>query len=122
MAKIDRMFVAVAFIWLNLGLLLGLHMGITSDNRFLNTHVAMLLTGFVVLILYGLVDRLWPSLKQTKFAVAQFWITNVGVVAIVAGTAQMAMGGGVELAALGSLLVIVGSALMAMQFLTDKSS
>lgn len=101
-----------------MGLLLGFHMGASGDNRFLDVPVAMLLPGFVVLTLYGALYRLWPQLKAQSLAKIQFWLANLGLLGIVAGAAQIALGGDVILAAAGATLVIVGAVLMAFLFWT----
>lgn len=122
MTNIDRAFVTVAFAWLIAGLLLGFYMGAAGDNAYLDVHVAMLLPGFVVLTLYGMIYRLWPALKESSLASAQFWIANIGVLGIVAGTLQILFGGGIVVAALGSALVILGAVLMAVLFWTKAGA
>jgi len=122
MTNIDRAFVTVAFAWLIAGLLLGLYMGVAGDNAYLDVHVAMLLPGFVVLALYGMIYRLWPALKESSLASAQFWIANIGVLGVVAGTLQILFSGGLVIAALGSVLIILGAVLMAVLFWTKAGA
>lgn len=117
MARIDRAFVAIGLAWLILGMLLGFYMGARGDNTYLDVHVAMLMGGFVVLTVYGLLYRLWPAMKKSSLAKAQFWIAVTGVLGIVAGTIQMVLGGGVGLVAVGSALAIVGAVLMSWLFI-----
>jgi hypothetical protein len=118
MAQIDRTFVAIALVYLILGMLLGFYMGASSDNSFLDAHVAMLMGGFVLLTIYGLTYRLWPAMKESPLAKVQFWIANIGAIGIVAGAVQMVLGGGIITVAAGSALAIVGAVLMAWLFVT----
>ena len=64
MFEIDRAYVAMALLWAVAGMLLGLYMGIAADNKLLTVHVAMLLSGFVTLAIYGMAYRLWPAMKK----------------------------------------------------------
>ena len=117
MAKIDRAFVAVGLGWLILGMLLGFYMGAHGDNRFLNVHVAMLMGGFIVLTVYGVLYRLWPAMQATALAKLQFWIAIIGALGVVVGSAQIVLGGGVAIAAIGSALAIIAALLMGWLFL-----
>jgi hypothetical protein len=123
MAQIDRAFVGAALVWLILGMLLGLYMGITANNQLLVVHVAMLMSGFVVLAIYGVICRLWPALKESGLAKAQFWIAIVAVLGQVIGAYQFATSGGTEIAviAASSVLAIVASLLFAWMFLTKSA-
>ena len=118
MTNIDKAFVTMGLAWLILGMLLGLHMGATANNKFLDAHVAMVLPGFVVLSLCGAFYRLWPATKQAKLAKTQFWIAGIGQLGLVAGTFQFDLSGGssVALVASASVLVIVAAALMLWNF------
>jgi len=118
MAKIDRAFMSVALAWLILGMLLGLYMGAVTDTSFLDVHVAMMMGGFVLLSVYGVIYRLWPMLKQSGLAKAQFWIAVLGSAGTVVGAAQMVLGGGIITVAAGSVVAIVGAILMGWIFLT----
>jgi hypothetical protein len=124
MAHIDRAFVGVGLIWLVLGMALGLYMGITANNQLLTVHVAMLMSGFVVLVIYGFIYRLWPGLKQSALAKAHFWIAMVGVLGQVIGAYQFATSGGTEIAiiASSSVLALLAGVLMAWLFLTKSAA
>ncbi len=118
MLEIDRAYVAIALLWAVAGMLLGLYMGIASDTKLLTVHVAMMLSGFVTLALYGMVYRLWPALKKSPLAPAQFWITVVGVAALIVGSYFLVTTGSVPLAATASVAMIVGAALMCWLFIS----
>jgi peptidoglycan/LPS O-acetylase OafA/YrhL len=118
MIEIDRAYVAIALLWAVAGMLLGLYMGIASDTKLLTVHVAMMLSGFVTLALYGMVYRLWPALKKSPLAPAQFWITVVGVAALIVGSYFLVTTGSVPLAATASVAMIVGAALMCWLFIS----
>jgi len=123
MAHIDRAFVGVGLIWLVLGMALGLHMGITANNQLLTVHVAMLMSGFIVLSVYGVIYRLWPTLKDSPLAKAHFWIAVAGVLGQVIGAYQFATSGGTEIAVIASasVLALLAGVLMAWLFLTKSA-
>ena len=83
MLEIDRANVAIALLWAVVGMLLGLYMGIAEDQKLLTVHVAMMLSGFVTLALYGMLYRLWPAMKKSPLALAQFWITVIGSAGVI---------------------------------------
>jgi hypothetical protein len=123
MAQIDRAFVGVALAWLILGMALGLYMGIAANNQLLTVHITMLLPGFVVLSIYGAIYRLWPALKESGLAKAQFWIAVVAVLGQVIGAYQFAISGGTEIAiiASASVLALLGGLLIGWLFLTKSA-
>jgi|SRR5262245_37739913 len=118
MAQVDRAFVGVALVWLILGMVLGLYMGATANNQLLVVHVAMLMSGFVVLAIYGAIYRLWPALKESPLATVQFWISVIGVFGQIIGAYRFAISGGTEIAiiALSSVLAILGALLIGWLF------
>jgi|KBSSwiStaDraftv2_1062776.scaffolds.fasta_scaffold3067137_1 hypothetical protein len=118
MAKIDRALITLALAWLILGMLLGFYMGAAADTSLLDVHVAMLLGGFVLLSVYGFIYRLWPLLKQSRLAKAQFWIAALGSVGTIVGAAQMVLGWGIITVAAGSAVAIIGAILMGWLFVT----
>jgi hypothetical protein len=114
MAHIDRAFVGMAFLWLMLGMVLGLYIGVTQSNELLPVHITMLLPGFVVLAVYGAVYRLWPEMKNTGMAKAQFLLASLGTLGQVVGTYQFIRSGGTDMMiiAVSSVLAILGGLLM----------
>jgi len=117
MFEIDRAYVAIALLWAVVGMLLGLYMGIAADNKLLTVHVAMLLSGFVTLAIYGMAYRLWPAMKKSPLAPAQFWITAIGAAGVIVGSYFFATSGSVPLVAIASVAMIIGSALMSWLFI-----
>ena len=120
MLDIDRTYIAIALLLAIAGMLLGLYMGIAADNRLLTMHVALLLPGFVTLAIYGMLYRLWPALKKSSMAAAQFWLAMVGIAALVVGTYLFAMNGSVPVAAIGSVITIAAAVLMVWLFVTGS--
>jgi hypothetical protein len=120
MADIDRHYVAIALLWSVAGMLLGLYMGIKADNSLLVVHVAMMLTAFVTLAIYGMLYRLWPALAKSRLAAVQFWLAVLGSAGIVVGSYFFATGGSIPLIASASVVFIVAAAVMAWLFLTGS--
>ena len=121
MANIDRFFVLVALLWLVAGELLGFYMGASGDTTVRDTHVAMVLPGFVVLTLYGALYRLWPAMKESPLAKIQFWSAVLGVLALVIGAQMISSGAGISGAVIGTLLTILGALLMTYLFWTKTA-
>jgi hypothetical protein len=114
--EIDRAYLIVALVLAFIGMLLGLYMGIAADQKLLSVHVALLLSGFVTLAIYGFVFRLWPAMKKAPLAQAQFWAATVGSLLLVVGAYFYATRGAVALAAVGSIVFIAASAMIIWQF------
>jgi nitrate/nitrite transporter NarK len=112
MAHIDRAFVGMAFLWLMLGMVLGLYIGLTQSNEYLPVHITMLLPGFVVLAVYGAVYRLWPEMKSSGLAKAQFWLASLGALGQVVGAYQFMRSGDTMIIAGASVMAILGGLLM----------
>ena len=85
MANIDRAYAMIALLWLVAGELLGFYMGASGNMAVRDTHVAMVLPGFVVLALYGALYRLWPAMKDSALAKVQFWAAMIGELGLVIG-------------------------------------
>jgi hypothetical protein len=122
MANIDRFYVLIALLWLVVGELLGFYMGASGNLALRDTHVAMVLPGFVVLTLYGALYRLWPAMKDGVLAKIQFWCAVLGVLVLVIGAHMIMIGAGVAGAVIGSLLTIAGAVLMTAIFWTKAAN
>jgi hypothetical protein len=121
MLEIDRAYILVALLLALAGMLLGLYMGIASDNKLLPVHVALMLTGFVTLAIYGCIFRLWPTMKKAPLAPAQFWGATVGELAIVVGAYFFVVNGSVPIVATGSVLAIIAAALLIWLFWNESA-
>lgn len=116
MKNIDRNYVLAALAWLIIGTVFGFWMGAANATNYIPLHVAMLLPGFVTLAIYGAIYRLWPELKSSGLAAAQFWIAVVGQLFLVIGAWHNLATGGIAIVAPASAAVIVGALLMGWQF------
>jgi hypothetical protein len=121
MPNIDRAYIMVALLLLVLGELLGFHIGATNNLSLRDTHVAMMLPGFVVLTLYGVLYRLWPMMKDSGLAMAQFWSAVTGSFGLVIGAYMISINAGIIAAVIASTLTIIGAVLMAWLFWTKTA-
>lgn len=112
MAKIDRAYVTIGLALLIVGMLVGFQMGATGNNRYLDVHVALVLVGFVVLTLYGVIYRLWLPHKDGTLVMVQFWSAIIGSLSLPVAAAMIANQMGIAVAAAGSLFAILGAVLM----------
>ena len=122
MAKIDRAYIATALILLVLGMALGFCMGAAGDGTVRDTHVAILLPGFVTLAVYGVIYRLWPAMKESPLARVQFWSAAIGVALEIIGAYLFQAGMDTIVIAIGSVLTIFAAALMAILFWTRSEN
>ena len=123
MAHVDRAFVGMALVWLMFGMFLGLYIGMTHSNQFVPVHIMMLLPGFVVLSVYGVLYRLWPAMKNSGLAKAHFWLSSVAVLGQVVGTYQFVQSNSDDMMiiASSSVLAILGGFLMFWLFWSKSS-
>jgi len=119
MIEIDHAYIAVALLWAVVGMLLGLYIGITADNKLLSIHTAILLPGFVTLAIFGMIYRLWPALKKAPLARIQFWLTVLSSAGIFVGSYLFVTSGSILLVAIASIAMIVGATLMAWLFIAQ---
>ena len=122
MPKIDRAYVATALVLLVIGMVLGFYMGAAGDSSVRDTHVALVLTGFVTLALYGVIYRLWPAMKEGTLARVQFWSAAIGAGLMIVGAYLSQAGMTVIVVAIGSVLAIIGAALLTILFWTRSEA
>jgi hypothetical protein len=111
MKHIDRLYIVIGALYLVLGMLLGIVMGIRQDFLLAPVHAHMNLVGFAAHCILGLVYRAWPELKQGAIAAIQFWLFVVGAPLFMVGIAVAIKTNNVALAIVGSMLVTLGSLL-----------
>jgi hypothetical protein len=107
--NIDVRYIALGSLYLVLGMILGLVMGIRQDFEFVPVHAHLNLVGFAAHCLFGLVYRAWPRMQAGALARLQFWLFVPGTPLLLAGIAVAIKTNNPVLAATGSILVILGA-------------
>ena len=107
----DRLYIALGALYLVLGMLLGIVMGIRQDFQFAPVHAHINLVGFAAHCVFGLVYRSWPELRQGALAVAQFWLFTLGAPLLMIGIALSIKSNAITVAIVGSILVCLGALL-----------
>ncbi len=72
-------FFKIALVYLVLGVALGIVLGITQKFQFAPVHAHINLLGWATFALAGLIYVLFPQAAQTRLALWQFWLQNIGV-------------------------------------------
>lgn len=122
MANIDRAYVACALALLIIGEALGIYLGISNDSRVRAAHIVLVLPGFVVLTLFGLLYRQWPAMKTGVAAAAQFWLSVAGVIGSAIGAYILSTSGSVAVIAPASFIMLAGAVLMLWLFWTRTAA
>lgn len=124
MVSFDRAFVLVGLAWLIMGMVLGFYIAFAQQVQFIQVHVAMMLSGFLLLTAYGLIYRAWPSLNDSGLGHVQFWVATIAALGQVIGALQFVLSGdtAITLVALASALALVGALIQAWLFLTRAAA
>jgi uncharacterized membrane protein len=118
----DRRFIVIALGYAILGLALGIYMAATKNHGQLVTHAHILLVGFVVNFIYGVLHKLWISGQCERIAKVQFVLHQLGTVILVLGLFLLFTGIVPEstlgpILGIGSISVLVGMILMKVMYL-----
>lgn len=114
-------FLQIAVVYLFLGAVLGLSMGISGTFTLAPVHAHLLLLGWVSLALAGVIYHLHPSAGQTFLARSHFWLHNAGLPIFMVGLGFMLNGQDslLPVVAAGASLVLLGLALFAVNVLRN---
>jgi hypothetical protein len=112
---IGSLMMCVSVVILLIGMLAGVAMGIEQNFALEPAHAHLNLVGGVLLFLFGLYYRLFPAAGQSALAAVQGWLHIVGGILFPLGVAVVILKGDsyIALPILGSLIVIVATALFA---------
>src|SRR5262245_30126884 len=80
--QFDKKFVLCGFVYAILGMGLGNYMGATHHHEQFVTHAHILLVGFVVSVIYGVVHKLWLPDANKKLAAVQFYLHQIAALAM----------------------------------------
>jgi hypothetical protein len=115
--KLDRKFLLCSLLYVVLGMCVGIYMAKSKNHGEYVAHAHILLVGFVLSLIYGLIHRLWIDAENRPMAAAQFYlhqlsalVMSIGLLLFYAGLYQEAIDPILGLASLG---VLAGALLMA---------
>ena len=111
--RVHVVFIGLGLIFLVVGMVFGIWMGITQNFQFLDAHAHWNLVGFVTSTLYGLIHRAYPKLATSRLTWVQCITHVLGVLIFAPGIIVVVAMHNEAPAIVGSLL-IVAAALMFM--------
>lgn len=83
--SIDRRYLIAALAYAIIGLALGIYMAASHDHGHRVTHAHILLLGFVVSLVYGLIYKLWIEQPSPRLAMARFAFHQSGAAVLLIG-------------------------------------
>jgi hypothetical protein len=107
--RVHVVFIGLGLIFLVIGMVFGIWMGITQNFQYQAAHAHWNLVGFVTSTLYGLIHRAYPKLATSKLTWAQCFVHVLGVLIfapgiILAVVTQQEIG-----AVIGALLLVLAA-------------
>jgi cbb3-type cytochrome oxidase subunit 1 len=114
-------FLKIAVIYLFIGALLGLVLGITQKFALAPVHAHLLLLGWASLALAGLVYHFYPAAALTRLARVHFWLHNLGLPVFMVGLGMLLTGSesATPIVAGGATAVMIGLATFAANVLVN---
>ena len=109
MKNIDVLYIVIGALYLVIGMLLGIVMGIQGDFTLAPVHAHINLVGFSGHCVLGLIYKAWPALKEGTLALVQFLLFVIGSPVLMVGIAVAIKTNNPALAIIGSLLLILGA-------------
>ena len=109
-------FFKIAAVYFVIAIILGIIMGITHNFSLSSVHAHLNLLGWVSMALFGTIYHLFPAAGSSKLAKIHFWLHNLGVPVMQGGISLVMLtnnGGFTVLAVVGSLVVVLGGILFA---------
>jgi peptidoglycan/LPS O-acetylase OafA/YrhL len=110
---ISKIFLRVSVVMGQIGIILGLVMGIRQDFTLAPAHAHLNLVGFVVMFLAGLYYQAVPQASASVLAKYHAVIAIVGAIVFPVGIAMVSLGGSAVLVKSGSVIVLIGASLFA---------
>jgi cbb3-type cytochrome oxidase subunit 1 len=117
-------FLKIAVVYLVLGAILGLAMGIRQNFALAPVHAHILLLGWASLALAGVVYHLYPAASETRTARLHFWLHNLGLPVFMVGLGCVLSGveAIVPVVVIGAIAVLLGLVLFAVNVLLNIKS
>lgn len=114
-------FLKIAVVYLVVGAILGLTMGILENFALAPVHAHLLLLGWASLALAGIVYHLYPGASVTRLARWHFWLHNLGLPVFMVGLGFMLTGttAFMPVVIVGAVTVLAGLVLFAANVLIN---
>ena len=114
-------FLKIAVVYLVIGAVLGLTMGIVQNFALVPVHAHILLLGWASLALAGLVYHLYPAASETRLARLHFWLHNIALPLFMVGLGFVLTGneGIVPVVIVAAVAVLLGLVLFAANVLLN---
>jgi hypothetical protein len=114
----------IAVVYLVIGAVLGLTMGIMQKFTLAPVHAHLLLLGWASLALAGILYHLYPAAGATRLARIHFWLHNLGLPIFMVGLAFVVTGteGIVPVVAGGATMVLLGLVVFATNVLLNMKA
>ena len=85
MHSVARGFLISAIVYGVLGMLLGLHMGITHNHGQMPTHAHIMVIGWVSFFLFGIYYLQFGKVTSRALSLTHFWLAQCAFIALVTG-------------------------------------
>ena len=120
--RIDVTFIGLGLVFLICGMAFGMWMGAQEALQYADAHAHLILLGFVIPTLYGLLYRVYPNLTRSRLAWPQCIMHFLGVLIFVPGILIVTLTGNEVVVIIGSVLVMLATLTFAFIFLTTTKS
>ena len=123
----SRRYLVWALCYAAIGMALGIYMAASHNHGQLVTHAHVLLVGFMLSLVYGIIHRLWLEAPRRGLAVTQFALHQVAAILLLVGLFLLYGGRASEetlapLLGVGSVGVLLGMLLMLYMVLRPGSA
>ena len=81
--RVSRNFMVIGSVYILLGVMMGMYMGASGDHTLYPVHAHINLLGFVLMLIFGLVYRQFPTMAGTGLARIHFWLHQTGVLVLI---------------------------------------
>ncbi|HEY8026765.1 MAG TPA: hypothetical protein VIF60_19655 [Burkholderiaceae bacterium] len=81
----DKKYLLFALTYAAIGMGLGIYMGMSQDHGQFVTHAHILLVGFAVSFIYGVIHKLWLESASAGMSMAQMLVHQISAVVMLAG-------------------------------------
>ena len=102
--------VKIALIYMMIGLVIGLIMGMSGNHALATVHSHISLLGWTTMVITGLVYILRPRCADSKLSILYFWLHNIGLPIMMVSLALFYGYGNAQaekVAGIGSIIVLL---------------